>query len=227
MMDFLRKNKKITFVFLSLCVIFAVLLYRNFDVLNFKDLIFYQEKIISFSKNDYYICWILLFVISMLLTSIAIPGDVVISLISGSLFGFWSGILLVSFSNAIGSTILFIISRFLLRDFFTRKFHNQMNYIDNKFNEKGDIYLLSLRLLPIFPDFLISIIMGLTKIKTMKFYFITQLGTLIGISLFVNAGLQISKITSVNDIYSPSLFLSLIIIGLIPLLFSYFKSYFQ
>ena len=212
-------NKKSIFLVFIFILIFVI--NHQMKFLTLDSLKSHSEMIQQVVHQYPVLSWLVLFVLSTVLTSIAMPVDIIISLISGSLFGFWFGLALVSFSNTLGSTGLFLISRFILRDFFEKKFTKHVSIANRHIKKDGDFYLLTLRLIPIFPDVLINIIMGLTQIKVMKFYWISQLGTVISIGLFVNAGLQLSKITSISDVYSPSLVISLILLGVLPVIIKF------
>jgi len=138
--------------------------------------------------------------------------------LAGALFGLIPGVILTSFASSIGSTLCFLMSRFVLRDFVQNKYTKYLDKINKGIKEDGIYYLFFLRLSPIFPFFIINLVFGLTKMKTMTFYIISQIGMLIGTVIFVNAGVQLSKINGMSDILSFNLILSFILIGLVPLI---------
>lgn len=120
------------------------------------------------------------FVVYVLLTAFSIPGATVVTLLGAALFGFWLSLLLASFASTIGATLAFLSSRFLLRDWVQAKFADKLQTINQGIERDGAFYLLSLRLIPIFPFFLINLVMGLTPISTWRYYWVSQLGMLPG-----------------------------------------------
>ncbi|MGA1875917.1 MAG: VTT domain-containing protein [bacterium] len=154
----------------------------------------------------------------ILVTSFAMPGTALMTLLGGSLFGFWLGTLIVSFSSAIGATLACFISRYLLRDWVERKFGHRLSVIHEGLREKGKYYLFTLRMIPVFPFFAINLVMGLTPMPLTTFYWISQLGMLPGNMIYVNAGKELAQIESISEIFSPDLIISLALVGLFPLI---------
>jgi pyruvate/2-oxoglutarate dehydrogenase complex dihydrolipoamide dehydrogenase (E3) component/uncharacterized membrane protein YdjX (TVP38/TMEM64 family) len=158
------------------------------------------------------------FAVYVLVTGASIPGATVLTLAAGAVFGLLWGIVLVSFASALGATIAFIVARYLLRDFVRRRFEKQSAAVDAGVKKDGIFYLLALRLVPIFPFFLINLVMGLTAIPVTTFYWVSQLGMLPGTILYVNAGTQLSQIKTLGDVASPMLLGSFALLGIFPLL---------
>src|SRR5438874_3486255 len=154
----------------------------------------------------------------VLITGASIPGATVLTLAAGSVFGLLWGIVLVSFASALGATIAFIVARYLLRDFVRRRFERQSAAVDAGIKKDGIFYLLALRLVPIFPFFLINLVMGLTAIPVTTFYWVSQLGMLPGTIVYVNAGTQLSQVRTLADVASPMLLGSFALLGIFPLL---------
>jgi uncharacterized membrane protein YdjX (TVP38/TMEM64 family) len=142
-------------------------------------------------------------------------------LLAGALFGFWPGLILVSFASSIGSTFCFLFSRYALRAYIQKRFSNYLEKINKGIETDGWLYLLFLRLSPIFPFFIINLVFGLTKMKTLEFYVVSQIGMFIATAIFVNAGVQISNLNSLEEILSFKIVASLTVIGLFPLLVKY------
>lgn len=136
------------------------------------------------------------FLVYVLLTAFSIPGATVVTLLGAALFGFWLSLLLASFASTIGATLAFLSSRFLLRDWVQAKFADKLQTINQGIERDGAFYLLSLRLIPIFPFFLINLVMGLTPISTWRYYWVSQLGMLPGTAVYLNAGTQLAEISS-------------------------------
>ncbi|WP_025739909.1 dihydrolipoyl dehydrogenase [Salinivibrio socompensis] len=154
----------------------------------------------------------------IVMTALSLPGAAVASLLGAALFGFWWGLVLVSFASSIGATLAFLVSRFLLQGWVQNRFGNKLDAINRGIEKDGLFYLLTLRLIPVFPFFLINLVMGLTPLKTRTFYWVSQLGMLPGTAVYVNAGTQLALIDSLGDVVSPSVLGSLALLGLFPLL---------
>jgi len=151
-------------------------------------------------------------------TALSLPGAAIMTLVGGGLFGLLIGTVVVSFASTIGATLAFIVSRFLLRDWVQAKFSDKLQAINDGIEADGAFYLFTLRLVPVFPFFIINLVMGLTPIKTIRFYLASQIGMLAGTIVYVNAGTQLSKIDSLAGILSPELLISFILLGIFPLL---------
>ncbi|MBY3789189.1 dihydrolipoyl dehydrogenase [Photobacterium carnosum] len=161
--------------------------------------------------------YISFFSLYILVTALSIPGASILTLLGAALFGFWASLIMVSFASTIGATLAFLSSRFILRDWVQTKFGNRLTTLNNGIEKEGGFYLLSLRLIPVFPFFLINLLMGLTIIKTRTFFWVSQLGMLAGTAVYINAGTQLGKIDSLSGIISAPVLLSLVLLGLFPL----------
>lgn len=158
------------------------------------------------------------FVVYVAVTGLSVPGAAVMTLAGGALFGFWYALLLVSFGSSIGATIAFLVSRTLLRDWVQGRFGKPLKAINEGFARDGAFYLFTLRLVPIFPFFLINLLMGLLPISTWRYYWVSQLGMLPATAVYVNAGTQLGQLESLSGIISPGLLGSFVLLGLFPLL---------
>jgi pyruvate/2-oxoglutarate dehydrogenase complex dihydrolipoamide dehydrogenase (E3) component/uncharacterized membrane protein YdjX (TVP38/TMEM64 family) len=158
------------------------------------------------------------FLIYVAVTALSLPGAAVMTLAGGALFGLWTGLLLVSFASSIGATLAFLVSRFLLRDWVQSRFGSRLAAINAGMAKDGAFYLFTLRLVPVFPFFIINLVMGLTAIRTSTFYWVSQLGMLAGTAVYVNAGTQLAQIDSLAGILSPGLIGSFVLLGIFPLL---------
>ncbi len=150
-------------------------------------------------------------------TALSLPGATILTLAAGAIFGFGTGFVLVSFASTVGATLAFLASRFLLRDFIQNKFKSSLTRINEGIKKDGAFYLFTLRLVPIFPFFLINLVMGLTSIGTLTFFFISQIGMLAGTAVYINAGTQLAQIESIKGILSINIILSFVLIGVFPL----------
>jgi uncharacterized membrane protein YdjX (TVP38/TMEM64 family) len=153
----------------------------------------------------------------VLVTALSLPGAAAMTLAGGALFGFWPALLVVSFASTIGATLAMLVSRFLLRDWVQGRFGDRLRAINAGIDREGAAYLFSLRLVPLFPFFLINLAMGLTPLRAATFYWVSQLGMLPGIVVYVNAGTQLGQLESAAGILSPTLLLSFALLGLFPL----------
>ncbi|WP_029709843.1 bifunctional TVP38/TMEM64 family protein/FAD-dependent oxidoreductase, partial [Rhodoferax saidenbachensis] len=158
------------------------------------------------------------FLLYVAVTSLSLPGAVILTLAGGALFGLGWGLLLVSFASSIGATLSFLIARFVLRDVVQARFSTRLEEINKGVEREGVFYLLSLRLVPLVPFFVINLAMGLTAMRTRTFYWASQLGMLAGTAVYVNAGTQLASIQSLRDVVSPALLGSFVLLGLFPLL---------
>jgi pyruvate/2-oxoglutarate dehydrogenase complex dihydrolipoamide dehydrogenase (E3) component/uncharacterized membrane protein YdjX (TVP38/TMEM64 family) len=158
--------------------------------------------------------FLLLYVI---VTALSLPGAVIMTLAAGALFGLGWGLLIVSFASSIGATLAFLVSRYLLQDAVQKRFGDRLKAFNEGIEKEGAFYLFTLRLVPIFPFFLINLLMGLTRIRAVTFYWASQLGMLAGTFVFVNAGTQLGQLESLSGILSPSLLLSFVLLGVFPL----------
>ena len=155
--------------------------------------------------------------IYVLVTGFSLPGAVPLSLAGGALFGLWLGVLLTSFASTIGATLACFLARFVLRDWVQGKFGDRLGPINRGIEREGAFYLFSLRLVPIFPFFVINLVFGLTSLKLWTFYWVSQLGMLPGTIVFINAGKELGRIDSLSGILSPSLLISFAVLGVFPI----------
>lgn len=149
-------------------------------------------------------------------TALSIPGAVIMTLAAGAIFGVVTGTIIVSFASSLGATLAFLASRFLFRDAVEKRFGQRFKKLQEGIERDGAFYLLSLRLVPVFPFFLVNLAMGLTPIRPWTFYWVSQVGMLLGTIVYVNAGTQLAHLTSVSDVASPGLLLSFAALGLLP-----------
>jgi uncharacterized membrane protein YdjX (TVP38/TMEM64 family) len=156
-------------------------------------------------------------ILYILATSFSLPGAAILTLAGGALFGLLTGTVIVSFASTIGATIACFFSRFLLRDWIQGKFADRIQKVNEGTAKEGAFYLFTLRLLPVFPFWMINILMGLTTMPLFKFYWVSQLGMLPGTLVYVNAGKELAQIDSPGGILSPGLLLSFVLIGIFPL----------
>jgi pyruvate/2-oxoglutarate dehydrogenase complex dihydrolipoamide dehydrogenase (E3) component/uncharacterized membrane protein YdjX (TVP38/TMEM64 family) len=158
------------------------------------------------------------FGIYVLVTALSLPGAVIMTLAGGAIFGLLVGTLVVSFASSLGATLAMLAARYLLREGVQSRFGARLADIDKGIAREGAFYLFTLRLVPLFPFFVINLLMGLTKMKAATFYWVSQLGMLAGTVVYVNAGTQLARIDSLQGILSPGLLLSFALLGIFPLI---------
>jgi uncharacterized membrane protein YdjX (TVP38/TMEM64 family) len=155
--------------------------------------------------------------IYIVVTGLSLPGAAVMTLTGGGLFGLVIGTVAVSFASTIGATLACAVSRFLLRDWVQKKFGDRLSAINSGIEKEGAFYLFSLRLVPIFPFFVINLVMGVTGMRLFTFYWVSQIGMLAGTMVYVNAGKELAKIDSLSGIMSPGVLISFALLGLFPI----------
>lgn len=156
------------------------------------------------------------FLLYVVVTALSLPGAAILTLAAGALFGLVEGLLVASFASTIGATLAFLVSRYLLRDTIKQRFPERLAAIDAGVEREGGFYLFTLRLVPVFPFFLINLLMGVTSIKSWTYYWVSQVGMLAGTFVFVNAGTQLAQIESLSGILSFNLILSFALLGIFP-----------
>ena len=154
--------------------------------------------------------------IYILQTALSLPGATILTLAGGALFGSLWGTLYVNIGATVGATLAFLVARFLLRDWVQTRLGNHLTTINDGIKKEGAFYLFTVRLIPVFPFFVINLLMGLTAIKARTFYIVSQIGMLLGTVVYVNAGTQLANIDEVSDIGSPGLLLSFAALGITP-----------
>ncbi len=155
--------------------------------------------------------------IYILVASLSLPGAALMTIAGGALFGLYTGTVVVSFSSSIGATLACFISRYLLRDWVRSRFGGKLATVTKGIEREGAFYLFTLRLIPVFPFWLINLLMGLTNMPLRTFYWVSQAGMLAATIVYVNAGRELSRIDSLSGILSPRLVLSFAVLGIFPL----------
>jgi len=157
------------------------------------------------------------FALYVLCTALSLPGATILTLGAGAVFGLSTGLVLVSFASTLGATLAFLFTRYLLRTTIEAKFKAQLESINRGIEREGAFYLFTLRLVPVFPFFLINMVMGLTTMPVLVYALVSQVGMLLGTAVYVNAGTQLSQLDGVGGILSPAIIGSFVLLGLLPL----------
>lgn len=212
-------NKKISKILLVFAVLaIAVLFWRSgiSSYLNLSSIKENQENFQAYYRENQFKTIVIYLGIYIATTALSLPGATILTLLGGALFGLFSGTVIVSFASTTGATLAFLSSRFLFRDMIENKFKKQISTINTGIEKDGPFYLFSMRLIPVFPFFIINLSMGLTKMATRTFFFVSQLGMLLGTIVYVNAGVQLGQISNLSEIFSLKLFISFALLGLFP-----------
>lgn len=160
---------------------------------------------------------LIFFALYVLVSALSIPGAAILTLLGGALFTLWEGTVLVSFASTLGATLAMLASRYLLRDWVQRRFAQQMKTVNAGMAHDGAGYLFALRLMPLFPFFLVNLLMGLTRITVRRYWWVSQVAMLPATVIFLNAGRELGKVSSLRDILSPGMIFAFTLLGLLPL----------
>ena len=210
-----------TRILLLLVIVLAVAAFFAFDLGRFFDLGFIQAQqsaIEAYRQDHPLLAAGFFFVIYIAVTALSLPGAAIMTLAGGAIFGLAWGTLIISFASSIGATLAFLASRLLFRDLVQRRFGDRLRAINHGMAREGAFYLFALRLVPIFPFFIINLLMGLTPIRTWTFYWVSQVGMLAATLVYVNAGTRLAQIADVGGILSPALLGSFALLAVFPLL---------
>ena len=210
----LRLQIFVLFIFIILTASGTIIYLDIFSVQEFNANFKLIEKEISSSYNFYLLFFLILY---YLVATFSLPLASILSLSIGALFSFFDAIFIISVGSTLGALSSFLIARYALKSFLEKKFYSQLLKINKGIKENGLYYLFLLRVVPVFPFFVINILFGISKMSAIKFFIISFVGMLPGILLYVNAGSQISKINSISEIYNLNIILSIFIIGIFPI----------
>ncbi len=220
------------FKFIALFSFFTLIVFVSLFAthLSYFSIDFFKISYINVKKiidQNYSFYLLIFFLVYVVIASLSLPFAAAFSIFIGSIFHFFEAFFLVSIASTLGASVCFLISRYTMKEFFEKKFKKTFKKINIGVQKNGIFFLFFVRLVPIFPFFIINILFGLTKIKLSKFIFVSFIGMLPGIFLLVNAGKQISKINSTKDIFSFDIIVSFIMIGILPLVLKKVIYYFK
>jgi len=167
------------------------------------------------------------FAVYVAVTALSLPGAVIMTLAAGAGFGVVLGTVVVSFASTLGATLAMLAARYLLRDSIQARFGKRLDGINKGMEKEGAFYLFTLRLIPAVPFFALNLLMGLTRIRTWTYFWVSQLGMLAGTVVYVNAGTQIARIDSLQSIASPALIGSFVLLGILPLMVNKVLQFFK
>ena len=177
-----------------------------------------QASIEAWVKEQPAVAAVAYFLIYVAVTAVSLPGAAVMTLAGGAVFGFWWGFVVVSFASTIGATLAMLVARFVFQEQVQRRFARHLVALNEGIEKEGGFYLFTLRLVPVIPFFVINLAMGLTRIKILTFFLVSQLGMLAGTAVYVNAGTQLAEIETASDILSVELLIAFGLLGIFPLI---------
>ncbi|MEE9434872.1 MAG: FAD-dependent oxidoreductase [Sphingorhabdus sp.] len=197
----------------------AIASYFWFDLGQYMSLEYFKAQQAEFAANYANNPWLFLggfFLIYVAMAALSLPGAAILTLVAGALFGLLTGTILVSFASTIGATLAFLSSRFLLGDWVQGRFGGRLKAINDGLERDGAFYLFTIRMIPAFPFFVVNLLMGLTKIKTFTYYWVSQIGMLAATAVFVNAGTQIANLDPGESLLSLALLGSFAALAIFP-----------
>lgn len=212
------RGSRLLLVLVMGCLIGAFFAFDLGHYLSLPQLQARQAELAALVDRHFVSAALLFVVVYVVSTALSLPGASLLTLAGSAVFGVVWGLLLVSFASSIGATLAFLSARFLLRDWVERRFGDKLASLQAGMKKEGALYLLSLRLIPIFPFFLVNLLMGLTPIRVSTYYWVSQLGMLPGTFVYVLAGSELANLTSTGNILSPGLMVALTLLGLMPML---------
>jgi pyruvate/2-oxoglutarate dehydrogenase complex dihydrolipoamide dehydrogenase (E3) component/uncharacterized membrane protein YdjX (TVP38/TMEM64 family) len=214
-------SKKALWVGAGIAALAALVLYRHFDLgrlLTIDHLKASRDALAGAYRSQPLQTLLSFFGVYVAAAALSIPGAAILTLAAGAMFGLWVGLLVVSFASSLGALLAFLVARHLLRDLVQSRLGKQLAPINEGVRRDGMFYLLTLRLVPAFPFWLVNLLMGLTPIGPARFYVVSQIGMLAGTFVYVNAGTRLAAIQSSGDVLSPGLLGSFVLLGIFPLI---------
>ena len=210
--------KKVVIVSIFLSLLIAFFAFDLDQILTLESIKSSQDQIAQWKSTQPIAVGVGFLLIYIAVTALSLPGAAVMTLAAGAFFGVVWGTVIVSIASTVGATLAFLVARFLLRESVQKRFGDKLQSLNDGIEKEGAFYLFTLRLVPIFPFFIINLLMGLTPIRTITFFFVSQIGMLAGTIVYVNAGTQLARIDSLSGILSPALLASFALLGVFPII---------
>ena len=220
----LRKILIAAVLLAGIAAFFALDLSRYFSLAFIKDS---QASFTALFNERPVMVTLVFFAVYVAVTALSLPGAAILTLAGGAIFGLVWGTVVVSFASTLGATLAMLVARYLLRNAIQARFGRRLDEINKGIDKEGAFYLFSLRLIPVVPFFVLNLLMGLSRIKVLTYFWVSQIGMLAGTVAFVNAGTQIAKIDSLQSILSPGLIGSFVLLGLLPLVVNKVLGFFK
>ena len=203
----------------------AILGWQMLDISHYLNITYLKanlERILNFLEESSYISPIAFFLLYVLVAGLSLPGAVFLTIASGALFGFSTALILVSFGSSLGATFAFLVSKTLFKGWVKDRFPYHLAKFSEGWMRNGDLYLFSVRLVPVFPFFLVNILAGILPIHPFRFYLISQLSMFPATVIYVNAGRELGKLRDISDIMSLELLTAFLLVALLPFVLSRF-----
>lgn len=210
--------KKLLIAVLIIAAIAASIFFDVTQYLTLEQLKQQQNQLASWRDDHMLVLFAAYFGVYVLATALSIPGAIILTLGAGAVFGLGLGLLLASFASTLGATLAFLSARYLFRDSLEQRFSKRLESMNQGIERDGAWYLATLRLVPLFPFWMINLLMGVTRIRLWTYYWVSQVGMLAGTAVYVNAGTQLAQVQQVGDIVSFELLLSFVLLGIFPLI---------
>ena len=211
---FMKIKKLSISIILLLIIIFGFITNDEFNSYLVENI----ENIKAIYSNEPLLFTVFFIIAYLVMTTLSLPVALLMGLLAGSVFEFYLAVVIVSFTSTIGATVAMGLARYIVRDYVTIKYRNYFDIINTNFRENGGYYLFALRMSPLFPFFIINICFGLTKMKLLPFYLISQIGMLPGTIIIILLGNELSNVMVSGNIISTTLVVYLTLLGLVPLL---------
>ena len=211
---FMKIKKLSISIILLLIIIFGFITNDEFNSYLAENI----ESIKAIYSSEPLIFTIFFIIAYLVMTTLSLPVALLMGLLAGSVFDFYLAVVIVSFTSTIGATVAMSLARYVVRDYMTFKYRKYFEIINTNFGDNGGYYLYALRMSPLFPFFVINICFGLTKMKLIPFYLISQIGMLPGTIIIILLGNELSNVLVAGNVISPSLVIYLTLLGLVPLL---------
>ena len=202
--------------------VFAACYWLFGDYLSLDRLAAHEAEFRTFQEHRPVLIYGLAFVVYVAVAGLSLPGAAAMTLVMGWLFGFWRGVILVSFASTTGASVAFLLSRYLMRDALQRRFGGRFHKFNEALEKEGAFYLFTLRLIPTVPFFVINVVMGLTPLRLRTFWWVSQIGMLPGTAIYVFVGSRVPSLqdlakVGVGGILATDVIVSFILLGIFPL----------
>lgn len=208
-------------ILILLVIVAAIAAFFGFDLARYFSLDFVkqsQSRFESLFAHNPVVVTLAFFGAYVGITALSLPGAAIMTLAAGAGFGLALGTVVVSFASTLGATLAMLVARYLLRDSVESRFGRRLAEVNKGIEREGAFYLFTLRLIPAIPFFMLNLVMGLSRMKTWTFFWVSQIGMLAGTVAYVYAGTELAKVDSLASILSPGLLGSFVLLGILPLL---------
>lgn len=222
------KNAGRSKVLLGLSVALGIAAFFYFDLgryLSLDGLKSNRDHLLAFTEANYTTAVVMFVVVYCAVVGLSLPGGAIMTLAGGFLFGSVLGTLYVNVGATVGATLAFLVARYLLRDWVEQKFGNRLGPIQEGFTKNAFSYLITLRLIPLFPFFLVNMVSGLTRVSVGTYMAATSMGIVPGSFVFAYAGRQLGTINSLKEIASPNVLMAFTLLGLLALVPILYKKF--